>query len=215
MTLAFNHDAFMVQLRKRMASGKVPADLYNAIVGAVNASQAGGMAPTTPPFAASGEPKWLDIARPMIGLKEIAGSKHNGKIVEMFKAAKAAWFKDDETPWCGAFIAYVMIMCGLPIPEKGEAVRAKAWASWGVACDAVLGAIVVFGREGGGHVGILVGQSATHYYVLGGNQSNQVNIMPIAKSRKVAGGLRWPFGVPVGRTIAPPMSGGTVSTNER
>lgn len=213
MTLAFNHDPFMAALRKRR--GKVPADLYADIIAAIEASQAGGMAPTTPPFAATGEPKWLDVARAMIGLKEVVGPQHNSRIVAMFAAAKAAWFKDDETPWCGAFVAYCMIQCGLPIPEKGEAVRAKAWASWGVSCGPVLGAIVVFGREGGGHVGILVGQSATHYYVLGGNQSNQVNIMPIAKSRMVAGGLRWPFGVPVSTTIAPKMSGGTVSTNER
>lgn len=213
MTLAFNHDAFMVALRKRR--GKVPADLYADIIAAIQGSQAGGMAPATPPFAATGEPKWLDFARPMIGLKERPGKTHNSKILEMFAKAKAPWFKDDETPWCGAAMAYWMIMCGLPIPEKGEAVRAKAWAKWGAPCGAVLGAIAVFGREGGGHVGILVGQSATHYYILGGNQGNMVSIMPIAKSRLVEGGLRWPIGVALSTTIAPPMSGGTVSTNER
>lgn len=213
MTLAFNHDAFMVALRKRR--GKVPADLYTDIIASIEASQKGAMSPATPPYATTGEPKWVAFARGDIGLREKPGATHNSKIVEMFAKAKASWFKDDETPWCGAAMAYWMIQCGLPIPEKGEAVRAKAWAKWGVSCGAVLGAIAVFGRDGGGHVGILVGQSATHYYILGGNQGNMVSIMPIAKSRLVAGGLRWPFGVTVSTDPAPKMSGGTVSTNER
>ena len=213
MTLAFHHDAFMVQLRKRR--GKVPADLYADIIAAITGSQGGGMVPTTPPFAASGEPKWVEFARADIGLKEKPGPANNSKIVDMFVQAKASWHKEDKVPWCGAAMAKWMIQCGLPIPEKGEAVRAKAWAKWGVACGAVLGAIAVFGREGGGHVGILVGQSATHYYILGGNQSDMVCIMPIEKGRLVEGGLRWPFGVTISTTAAPKMSGGTVSTNER
>lgn len=213
MTLAFHHDAFMVALRKRR--GKVPADLYADIIAAIEGSQRGGMAPTTPPFAASGEPIWLKFARDDIGLKEKPGPTHNSRIVAMFAAAKAPWYKDDETPWCGAAMAYWFIKAGLPIPEKGTAVTAKAWAKWGVACGAVVGAVAVFGRKGGGHVGTLVGQSATHYYILGANQQNMVCIMPIEKSRLVEGGLRWPFGVPISTIVAPKMSGGIVSTNEQ
>ena len=47
--------------------------------------------------------------------------------------------------------------------------------------------------------------------VLGGNQSNSVNIMKLAKARCIA--IRWPKGVPV--TGAPVrMAGGNVSVNE-
>ncbi len=213
MTLQFNHDAFMIQLRKRMKDGKVPADIYNAIVAAVNASQAGGAAPTTPPLTAAGDPKWIDAAREQMGQKEIAGAKHNSRIVEWFKVAKASWFKDDETPWCGAFAAYCMIAAGQQIPEKGEAVRAKAWATWGKDTPPRVGAVAVFGREGGGHVGFVVGENATSLYILGGNQSNAVNIMPIAKSRLIA--MRWPAALALSEQRLPQMSGGTVSTNER
>ncbi len=62
MTMVFNHDAFMVQLRKRMKDGKVPQALYDAIIGAVAASQAGGASPVTPAITAEGEPKWLAAA---------------------------------------------------------------------------------------------------------------------------------------------------------
>jgi uncharacterized protein (TIGR02594 family) len=213
MTMAFNHDAFMVQLRKRMKDGKVPQSLYDAIIGAVAASQAGGASPATPATTAEGEPKWLTAAYAEIGTKEIAGPKHNAKIVQWFAAAKAAWFKDDETPWCGAFAAYCMIAAGQPTPKKGEAVRAKAWASWGKDTPPRVGAVAVFGREGGGHVGFVVGESATMLYILGGNQSNAVNIMPIAKSRLLA--FRWPAGLPLSDRRLPAMSGGTISTNER
>lgn len=41
-----------------------------------------------------------------------------------------------------------------------------------------------------GHVGFAVGQDKDYYHVLGGNQSDQVNITKIAKSRCV--GIRWP-----------------------
>jgi hypothetical protein len=70
----------------------------------------------------------------------------------------------------------------------------------------------VFGRDGGGHVGFLVGQSADRYYVLGGNQSNCVSIAPIAKSRAM--GFRWPLSLATTITPLPVMSGGAVSSNE-
>lgn len=213
MTLQFNHDAFMVQLRKRMKDGKVPAEIYNAIVDSVRASQAGAISPASPPITATGDPRWLSYARAHMGTKEIAGPKHNSKIVDWFKKAGAAWFKDDETPWCGAFAAGCMIEAGIEIPAKGEAVRAKAWAAWGKETPPRVGAVAVFGRDGGGHVGFVVGESATNLYILGGNQSNAVNIMPIAKSRLLA--FRWPAGLPLSDQRLPQMSGGTISTNER
>ena len=101
---------------------------------------------------------------------------------------------------------------GLPYPGRGEFARAKAWLDWGKSCPAVYGAVVVFGRDGGGHVGFLVGQSATNYYVLGGNQSNAVTIAPIAKSRAL--GTRWPASQPLVIRTLPQMSGGAISRNE-
>lgn len=174
-----------------------------------------GQAPARPapsPSPKASEPRWMVEARRLIGTAEIPGPKHNPWIVAGWKRLGAAWFTDDETPWCGLFVAHCIEHAGLPYPKLFP--RAKSWADWGVPCPATVGAVAVFGRQGGGHVGFLVGENPSAYYVLGGNQSNAVNIMPIAKSRLVPNGIRWP--AQIGRPAAglPRKTGGVVSTNE-
>jgi uncharacterized protein (TIGR02594 family) len=156
------------------------------------------------------EPKWLIEARSKIGQREIPGPKHNAWIASSWKRLGAGWFTDDETPWCGLFVAHCIEAAGLPFPKMFP--RAIAWADWGKACPPAVGAVVVFKRSGGGHVGFLVGESPANYYVLGGNQSNAVNIMPLAKNRAVA--IRWPTQLGLPTPGLPKMTGGTVSVNE-
>jgi uncharacterized protein (TIGR02594 family) len=158
------------------------------------------------------EPNWLAVARGKIGIREIKGAKHEPRIVQWFKRVGASWINDDETPWCGAFVGACLQDAGQAIVAGGLAVRAREWMKWGKETPPRLGAIAVFGREGGGHVGFAVGESATAIYVLGGNQSDAVNIMPIAKSRLL--GFRWPAGLPLSDQSLPRMTGGTVSRNE-
>jgi uncharacterized protein (TIGR02594 family) len=141
------------------------------------------------------DPKWLSYARGKIGEREIKGPRHNPWIVRALAKLKA-WWSDDETPWCGLFVAHCLEEAGLPLPKHWY--RAMAWTEYGSnlrpthVCE---GAILVFARQGGGHVGFYVGEDRFYYRVLGGNQANAVNIMRIAKSRCVA--IRWPKGVPV------------------
>jgi uncharacterized protein (TIGR02594 family) len=157
------------------------------------------------------EPSWLKIARSYDGLKEIPGPRHNQTIIRWLVKLRA-WWSDDETPWCGVFVAHCMQKCSLPFPKLY--MRAKAWADYGslLRRDRLApGAILVFDRAGGGHVGFYVGEDAGFYYVLGGNQSNAVNVMKLGKSRLVAS--RWPKGEPViGKPVY--LNGGSVSTNE-
>lgn len=203
----FNHGAFMLELRARR--GTVPADLYRDLMAALEA----GLGAAPPPSVDSdGEPAWLIEARKHMGLKEIPGQRHNPTIMGWIKAL-GGWFTSDEVAWCGTFTAICMKTAGIAPPDP-HWYRAKDWADWGIACKPRIGAVVVFGRTGGGHVGFLVGESASNFYVLGGNQSNAVNIMPIAKSRMVPNGIRWPSSVPLNKAGLPKMSGGTVSTNE-
>jgi uncharacterized protein (TIGR02594 family) len=93
--------------------------------------------------------------------------------------------------------------------------RAKAWADYGslLRPDRLApGAIMVFDRDKGGHVAFYVGEDAGHYFVLGGNQANSVNVMKLGKSRLIAS--RWPKGQPViGKPVL--MKGGVISTNEQ
>ena len=158
------------------------------------------------------EPRWLTIASGHIGTREITGPKHNAKIIGWLTRLKS-WIKDDETPWCGTFVAAVMQEAGLPYPK--EFPRAKAWADYGSnlrTTHLAPGAILVFSREGGGHVGFYVGEDATAYHVLGGNQSNAVNVTRILKNRCIA--TRWPKGEPVVGGPVRMAANGTVSRNE-
>lgn len=159
------------------------------------------------------EPRWIATARGMVGLCEVPGPKSNPKIVDSLARLKA-WWSDDATPWCGVFVADVMQRHGFPIPR--DWMRAKAWADWGVRLQPARlapGAVLVFGRDGGGHVGFYLGEDATHFHVLGGNQGDAVNVSRIGKGRLLAS--RWPRGEPViGGPVQLAARSSAVSTGE-
>jgi uncharacterized protein (TIGR02594 family) len=163
----------------------------------------------------SKKPAWLEVAERYIGTKEYPGAGNNPVILQW--ASKTARFlgisyKQDSVPWCGLFTAFCINEVGL-VPVK-VAVRASEWAKFGVAVrEPVLGAIAVFTREGGGHVGFVVGHDADALHVLGGNQSDAVNVQRIAKSRCSA--MRYPAGLPTPRPLAhSTLADSRLSTNE-
>lgn len=158
---------------------------------------------------------WMDYARTLIGVREIPGARHNPVIMGWIKGLGrklGITVKDDETAWCGTFVAHVLDKFGVEPPPI--AVRAKAWLDWGRQLVGPRpGCVLVFGRAGGGHVGFYVGEDRTAYHVLGGNQGNAVSITRIAKDRLL--GMRWPFGVilpPINRVHLNPN--GSLSRNE-
>jgi len=158
------------------------------------------------------EPDWLIFARRFIGLKEIPGTENNPIIVNWLVKLKA-WWREDETPWCGLFVAAVFNDCGIEIAKNW--MRARAWLEWGIILpEPTVGCVVIYSRNGGGHVGFVVGQDqAGNLMTLGGNQSNKVTIAPFPKERVL--GYRWP-GHKVIRIARLPIvdSDGKVSTNE-
>lgn len=166
------------------------------------------------------EPSWLQYARRYNGVKEIPGPRNSETIMGWISSlAKKLgnWIKntlpDDETPWCGTFVAYVMDARGWSIPKSF--MSAKSWLTFGrgLATPAP-GAILVFTRNGGGHVGFYVRETPTHYIVFGGNQSNMVNETAVAKTRLA--GIRWPEPTteqPTGR-VTGSQGKAKVTTNE-
>lgn len=146
---------------------------------------------------------WYDVALANIGVAEIRGPKHSpvimGWIQEIGAKALGIQVKDDETAWCGTFTA-MCILRGLPNePLPKIVVRAKAWEAFGVGLSrGSLGAVVVFDREGGGHVGFYAGEDSTHIHVVGGNQGNRVSRMRLERGRLTA--IRWPSTVPLPTT---------------
>lgn len=159
------------------------------------------------------EPKWVEEARKHIGITEIPGPKTSAVIGSWLHRLRA-WWADDETPWCGVFVAACVDAAGLPLPKNW--MRAKAWAEWGSRLSSpVPGCIVVFERQGGGHVGFVVGRTAQgHLMVLGGNQGNKVSIAPFDTGRVVA--YVWPAGIPLDNVdlAALDAGGAKLSTNE-
>jgi uncharacterized protein (TIGR02594 family) len=159
------------------------------------------------------KPAWIVKAEKYIGLKEVPGKGNNPTIVKWLINMKA-WWRDDLTPWCGTFVDTCLRESGLPVAKAGY--RAKSWLDWGVKLESpVYGCVVVFDRKGGGHVGFVVGRDEHgNLMVLGGNQSDAVNVAPF-KMERVAG-YRWPSNVMLGNIHAMPTiaSNGKVSTNE-
>lgn len=162
------------------------------------------------------ETSWLTIARSLIGTREVAGPANSPTIMGWIKklgAKLGVKVTDDATPWCGTFVAHCISSAGLTPPPI--AVRASAWSTWGSDLRAdhlAPGAVLVFQRPGGGHVAFYVGEDSDNYHVLGGNQSDAVNITRIAKNRCVA--RRWPTGIPVEGAPVWLAAKGDVSKNE-
>lgn len=141
------------------------------------------------------EPSWLAWARTQIGVREVPGASSNSRILRYADKAKrflGIAFNSDGTPWCGVFVAAAMVDAGYDPPLI--AVRARSWAAWGQPITPRLGAVLVFVRSGGGHVGFYTGETETHFRVLGGNQADAVNEMFIEKARCIA--VRWPRAAP-------------------
>jgi uncharacterized protein (TIGR02594 family) len=169
---------------------------------------------------------WLSRMRAVTGTKEIPGARSNplilswrDEIVRHHPHCKPnlAWYTNDDTPWCGLVTAFVIADAGYCPPDAP--LYALNWhGPWkrqgGRKIDAPsLGAVLVFKRPGGGHVGLYEGEDETTYFVRGGNQSNMVNVTRVEKSRCV--GVMWPKNAPDpdGRRVK--LAGvGSISTNE-
>jgi uncharacterized protein (TIGR02594 family) len=158
---------------------------------------------------------WL-IARgiELIGTKEIKGFNHNPVILKW--AAKLGMQKiytNDEIPWCGLFVAHVCALANKQVIVNP--LWARNWAKWGRKADvASLGDILVFARGSGGHVGFYVAEDKDCYHVLGGNQSDMVNITRILKSRCIAVRMANYNTIPLTRKTHLVTASGKISTNE-
>lgn len=136
---------------------------------------------------------WITEANRHLGLTEVPGARSSPVILRWLRRLGAWWF-DDATPWCGTFVAHCFATTGYPMPEYW--MRARAWAGWGVSLrEPLFGCIAVFERQGGGHVGFVVGRDRQgRLMVLGGNQGDRVCVMPFDPARVLA--FRWPAELP-------------------
>ena len=163
-------------------------------------------------------PQLLVQALKLVGTKEIIGPIHNKEIMRWAKELGIEkTYTADEIPWCGLFIAYVCKKAGLEMPFSAkDSLWALNWNKFGnKQTKAMLGDVLTFKRNGGGHVGIYVGEDNICYHVLGGNQSNMVNITRIEKSR--CAGIRrtkWKIAQPDSVKAIVVNANGFISKNE-
>jgi uncharacterized protein (TIGR02594 family) len=131
-------------------------------------------------------PKMLLEAIKLFGTHETPGKANNPEIMKWAREVKTT-YPGDSTAWCGLFCAITAKRAGWDYSPNGNALWARNWASWGTPQKiAMLGDVLVFPRGQGGHVSIYVGEDETHYHILGGNQSDQVNIVRKAKTPLLA-----------------------------
>jgi len=135
---------------------------------------------------------FLKFGLPEVGVKETPGPEHSPRVLQYFDRAGHGWVKDDETAWCAAYVGWVIEQAG---GLSTKMLNARSYLDWGVKSHGELGDVVVLWRikpeSAWGHVGFLIASRDGFVYLLGGNQSNEVNIMAYPSSRVL--GYRKPF----------------------
>lgn len=128
----------------------------------------------------------LEIAQGYIGTTEGPGPEDNPAIMEMYASVGHDWVEHDSVAWCAAFVGHCLEKAGLRSTRR---LNARSYLDWGIPvdlADAQEGDIVIFSRGSKswqGHVGFFVKTAGAMIEVLGGNQSDAVNIQRYAKSR--------------------------------
>jgi uncharacterized protein (TIGR02594 family) len=165
-----------------------------------------------------GAPKMLAEAIRHYGTLELKGKGSNPNIIKWAKeVGVSGWYTDDDIPWCGLFVGVVAKRSGYPF-DAGKLLAARQWMNWGAEVTMgreMLWDVLVFSRDGGGHVGFYVGENDNAFLVYGGNQSNAVGFAFIAKNRLI--GARRPkyaIGEPKNVRKVYLSYSGELSTNE-
>lgn len=136
----------------------------------------------------------FQLAQRFVGVKEVAGTASNPHILAMLRLDQD-WPKDDDVPWCSAFMNYIAWLLRLP---RSKSLRARSWLLVGQPIhleQAETGfdvAILKRGRgnqpgptviEAPGHVGLFAAREGNNILILGGNQSDAVNLKPFSANR--------------------------------
>lgn len=141
-------------------------------------------------------PTWLDVAIGELGITEDGSeSQSDPRVCQYIKALESLPVAGDQTPWCGAFVGWVMTQAQLLDAnwkqDKDLLMRALNWKDFGSAVDMSalnppnvpqVGDICVLQTAAGHHVGIWVAGDARQGWILGGNQgqsgSGGVTLVP-------------------------------------
>jgi uncharacterized protein (TIGR02594 family) len=136
------------------------------------------------------ETPWMLIAEKEKGVTEVPGIKNNPRVLE-YHASTSLKAKDDETSWCSAFASWVLQQAGYKSPKTAWA---RDFENYGTKLTSPkYGCLMGFERNapgGDSHISFYVSEDDIYYYVLGGNQDNQVKVKGYPKSSMIY--MRWP-----------------------
>jgi uncharacterized protein (TIGR02594 family) len=132
------------------------------------------------------------IAKQYIGIKEVPGLLKNSPIIMAMLTLDNDWPKNDEVPWCSAFVNWIAWNAGC---RRTKSLLARSWL--GLANNIQIdGArqgwdVVVIARgdykpgpqnvTAPGHVGFYVFHDDAHVWMLAGNQGNQISVKPFPR----------------------------------
>lgn len=175
-------------------------------------------------LSADGHAAWLTPSAPLPWMTEARSAlgRHEARdcswLIDWPKRDGRSLGDLSKTPWRGDFVE-TWIRLALPSEPLLGALGsnpywARNWMLFGQQVPPIVGAVLVVERGSGGHVGFALGQDDTHFYVLGGNQSDAVTLARIAQSRLLGAG--WSATVPPRLQRLQTMTPGDVltSTNE-
>ena len=161
--------------------------------------------------AGSGALPWMTEARATLGRHEL---RDRSWLTDWLKRDGRSLGDPSRNPWCGDFVETCIRVA---LPEEpllgvlgSNPYWARNWLQFGQEVQPIPGAVLIFERGSGGHVGFALGQDDTHFHALGGNQSDAVTIARIAKTRLL--GARWPATVPPRAQRLPTMKPGEYLT---
>ncbi len=128
-------------------------------------------------------PTWLRIAANERGQAERPNGD-NPRILEYIRSVNPNAALGEDVGWSSAFVNWVMTQAGLVGTQSMEG---RSWLSWGAPSRLTPGCVAVFWRDSpdgnSTHVGFFLDETESGLQVLGGNQSNAVQIATFSRSR--------------------------------
>ena len=127
---------------------------------------------------------WITEAKSALGRNE---ARDRSWLMDWLKRDGRSLGDPSKNPWCGDFVE-TCIRMGLPDEPLLGALGtnpywARNWLLFGQETKPVTGAVLIFERGSGGHVGFAVGQDDTHFFVLGDNRPGSSALRTKARSK--------------------------------
>jgi len=119
------------------------------------------------------------------GNRSIPGKNANKEILKYYKDIGFGWVQDDDLAWCAGFMNWCLKKANKPFLKS---LTARDFLKYGQKIkEPEMGDIVVLWRISPksiyGHTGFYICERGNTVYILGGNQSEMVDIAPFPKTQ--------------------------------